>query len=148
MGRARHQIRVGWAKGLEDAQRRGQLENETVVVTALEHGKDGHWEHYGPSTNIQAHWMAEVNENVNHMAREHAQPPGDWPSTPFLALCVALAVAQHTGAAVSVFGFGKCLGCNRYDDCDGSNATDKSSFTEERKGLNGTIRLFAKIVCV
>ena len=44
---------------------------------------------------------------------------------------------QRIKAQVTVYGYGKCARCNKYDDCDGSNTTRKGSRNDERLGLDG-----------
>ena len=61
---------------------------------------------------------------------------GAWPSTGHLALCVGLAVAGRLGARLSAYGFGACPPCNRYFDCDGSNATDTGARGPESQGTD------------
>ena len=82
--------------------------------------------------------MEKVNALVKQKAAENGgYYAGVWPSTGFLAIAVGLSVAQHISASVSVYGYGACSACNKYDDCDGSNSSDIGSINEERLGLNG-----------
>ena len=39
---------------------------------------------------------------------------------------ILIDIVQELGASLSVYGFGGCRPCNKYFDCDGSNATDIS----------------------
>lgn len=132
----RPQVRVGFEKGLYDARRKGQLCcGVHVVATWASQFHDGWWD--PPSTLIRSEWMASVHEKVlKQEAKKHGDYAGEWASTGFLAIAIALAVGQHIDASVSVYGFGSCFGCNKYDDCDGTNTTDKGSVHAERLGLN------------
>ena len=121
-GRDRKQIVVGFRTGLDEARHSGLLCcGAFAVVTAPAGGKEAevkdasdelHRLHY-PSVAVSTPFMKGVHASLNWA--EH------WPSTGFHAIAVAVAVAQHYGARVSVFGFGKCVPCNKYFDCDGSS---------------------------
>lgn len=135
VGRARHHVRVGWVRGLKEANEQGLLCCGTqVVATSANNRKNGEW--WGSSfTAVRKEWMQRVHDVLiqsaiqnNHPLKDH--PGGDWPSTGFLALAVALAIGRHIGAQVSVFGYGACAPCNRYYACD-------SDAPEERLGADG-----------
>ena len=131
------QIRVGWGQGprsgLNDARRKGQLCcGVHVVATNQVQHHDGWW--HPPSTLIRSEWMERARDVLKH--EPTAPRMFIWPSTGFLAIAISLAVGQHIGASISVYGFGGCHGCNKYDDCDGSNTTAKGSVEAERDGLN------------
>lgn len=49
---------------------------------------------------------------------------GAWPSTGFLAIAFAVSLGRRFSARVSVYGFGACVPCNKYFDCDGSNSSE------------------------
>ena len=94
----------------------------------------------GNNTSVQAVWMQEVHNMLQRFVELTGATglAGEfWPSTGFLALAVALAVGKNIGAAVGVYGFGRCDSCVKYDDCDGRNTSRKGLATEERLGLNG-----------
>ena len=62
----------------------------------------------------------------------------EYPSTGFVAIAMAVALAHHMGGApVYVIGFGACLPCNKYYDCDGSNSSTVGSSATERTGEDG-----------
>ena len=136
VGKGRHQVRIGWGEGLKDAARKQQLCCGTHVVATAVGNYDGEWA-YKPSTAVRGMWMQQVHDGLNAFAARHHMQGGVWPSTGFLAIAVSIAVGQRIGASVSVYGFGACPACNKYDDCDGSNTTDKGNLEAERDGRNG-----------
>lgn len=133
-------IRVGWRTGMEDAKRTaGALDaNQTLVMTCT-NSRQCHWitgeeqsYHVRDTLVIDDSWVASLHAGT-------LGNTGSWPSTGFIALAMAVALASHVGArAPSVYGFGACIGCAKYYDCDGSNSSKAERFgvAKEAQGDN------------
>ena len=81
---------------------------------------------------LRPQWMAHMHGIMSRVGNA-----GAWPSTGFLGLTFGLALANHFGARVSVYGFGACPACNKYHDCDASNSSlDAHNFEPERLGVD------------
>lgn len=124
---------VGWNLGLEEAQRRGTLADPKTmqVVTSTDSRGEGWSRATNPRLVVSLDWMEDAHRILEYNSV--------WPSTGFFALAFGLAMGQHIGARVSVYGFGKCNECGRYNDCDGSNSSDhdEAAHVQERDGHNG-----------
>ena len=69
---------------------------------------------------VPATWHWQLHANLLDSAAK-------WPSTGFVALALAVAVAQHVGAPPpSVYGFGVCPPCGKYYDCNPTSADDRA----------------------
>ena len=120
----RRSIRVCWDHGWYDATRmyhfgdkRTRLAGEhEMVVRTSPTGKDT-WFDTGthPAVTMHGRWASDV---VHHRILGRA---GSFPSTGFLALCIAVAVARSLTAEgrptiVHAYGFGGCAPCGKYYD--------------------------------
>ena len=129
VGVARNHFVLGWSKGLEDAMKRHQFDGGAVALVTNPTRNRGRLPSVATGVRaayLEADWMGK-----QHTALRSWGFAGSWPSTGWFAVTFGLALGRHFGANVSVYGFGACVKCNKYNDCDGSNSSDKGARTSE-----------------
>ena len=136
-------VRVAWAWGVDDARSRNLIDaRETTIIVTTALNQDA----APPDTwmNRQLHQVLAVNNGWSSALTRDILWAGQWPSTGFQALAIAMALAQHVGAPPPrVYGFGACQPCAKYYDCDGSNSTrDRDGLADEAGGTNGAYHAF------
>ena len=118
-GRTEGIIRAAWSVGYQEAREKGLLAKDELIVQGLEHmWADPYFSTHGrPSLRISAAWVRALHQDILNGA-------GDAPSTGFIGVAVALALARavppHGRGArniVRVYGFGACPICGKYSDC-------------------------------
>jgi hypothetical protein len=126
------EICVGNAVGLWDARAAHMLGGSGAPFAAIAY--NGIVGSYG--TGIDQARAAHVlystitKDFVNYL-RTYTLGTVEFPSTGFVAISMAVALARHLGGQPPlVVGFGACLECNKYYDCDGSNSTGSVKASE------------------
>lgn len=131
-GRTKGMIRMAWQAGMNDLNDRHLLAPNEFVLRIHPGGEANcDWFDVGGrrSMCVRTEWTRDVYSRV-------LESFGGWPSTGFVGLAVAVALAQEVGGVnVNVYGFGACRPCGKYMDCDGSNATDPDPKNAEARGL-------------
>jgi hypothetical protein len=130
-------IRCAWSHGWADARRVGQLgginslaPQELAIRTCPEAGCTPKFDTQGhPVVTLSAAW-------ANALHRDMLGSAASTPSTGFLGLAMAMAVAQAltsegTPTTVHVYGFGPCQPCAKYYDCTGVNSTDGGDVNDD-----------------
>jgi hypothetical protein len=126
-GHTRAQIVVGWSLGLRDAKGRGTLgEGVFQVVTSVDTNNEGGSSIAGPKLIVNRAFARH-----NHAILRHR---GTAPSTGFHALAFGVALGRRLNATISVYGYGACVPCNKYFDCNGRNSSDKGERQAELHG--------------
>jgi hypothetical protein len=127
------QICVGNDVGLHDARKNHMLGSSGAHFAAIAYTS--------PSAVAQAMAahveFSQITSEFIQFIHTYTLGTVEYPSTGFVAISMAVALAHHLGGhPVWVGGFGACLQCNKYYDCDGSNSsgTVKAS---EAGGFNG-----------
>ena len=120
-------LRIGWNQGFVDASRKNVIgADELLILTQPNLLDDQTWddepnwdswwdkmhlEDFGRTNSlvtIEGEWAAGLHQ-------VQLEGKGAWPSTGFVALAMAVALARDVGAAPpSVFGFGACEPCPKY----------------------------------
>ncbi len=130
-------IRCAWSHGWADAREVGQLggisllaPQELAIRTCPEAGCTPKFDTQGhPVVTLSAAWANAIHRDILRSAA--------WtPSTGFLGLAMAMAVAQAltsegTPTTVHVYGFGPCRPCAKYYDCTGVNSTDGGDVNDD-----------------
>ena len=115
-GRRKGIIRTAWSVGYQEAKEKGVLARDELIVQGLENmwddpffSTDGR-----PTLRISAGWVRALHQDI-------LQGAGNAPSTGFIGIAVAVALAQAVPSngrnVVSVYGFGACPICGKYSDC-------------------------------
>ena len=139
---SRTDVLVAWSRGVDEARRSKQLyKNLTVVYTCTDYFPDDcHWTDAEEYEGVR-HALVLSNEWVHWVHQNTMGKAGNWPSTGFATMILAMTLAKASGAQPpTVYGFGACLNCTKYCDCDGSNSTDADrAFDElgEKKAIDG-----------
>ena len=139
-GIARPHLRVGWKVGLEAAAQHNQLCCGTLALITSQLPSAT------PAQSISHASGVPLTTTFLQRGHELLGDAGDWPSTGWFAIAIGVALARHLRARVSVYGFGRCVSCNKYYDCDGSNATDLGGIEDELTGHNGARRVEMRVL--
>lgn len=138
-------IRVATVYGARNAERKHIIGKDELTLVTFPFAVQNS-EPWSQSDQLQG--LHEIGLIDNAWARSlrsvQLEGHGKFASTGFVALAMAVAIARRSGvsAAVNVYGFGQCLVCKKYCDCDGRNDTsakidESSGIDAERKGLDG-----------
>ena len=117
-GRTTGLIRTSWELGFKEVTEKGLLMPEELVIQNVKNLQaDPAFDTKGhPAVRVAASWVRQLKHDLLNDA-------GSQPSTGFVGLAMAVAVARDIGGSVSVYGFGACRPCGKYFDCDGSNSS-------------------------
>ena len=126
VGHDSHQLRVGWSVSLEKAAKKGFLCCGVLTVrmgactgrnacpakmAGLHDGAKAAIHAIEQETGERA--SVALAGDFQHRCHAILGYKGNWPSTGWMGLCMAVAVGRLTGANISVFGYGACR-CIRY----------------------------------
>jgi hypothetical protein len=105
-------IRTTWEQGYQEAMAKGVIRGDELIIQNIKTtSADPAFSTGGrPTLKLSAGWVKRVHRNQLYHA-------GTQPSTGFIGLAVATAVANEVGGTVSVYGFGPCHYCGKYFDC-------------------------------
>ena len=111
-GRTDGVIRTAWEEGFNRARDAHVLHSGEIIIQNVRNLEDDadYWVDEHPTVHLAASWVKMLHEDL-------LDGTGDLPSTGFVGLAVAVAMAQEVGGNVSVYGFGACQGCGKYFDC-------------------------------
>jgi len=117
-GHERNQIRVGWGESLEVAAKQHLLCCGLFTVLVQQH--DALFSKTKAAFNaieLETGEPAQLDLTIGFQRRSHEilGNRGKWPSTGWLGLTMAVAVARLIDANVSVFGYGACRWCLALD---------------------------------
>ncbi|KAL1527140.1 hypothetical protein AB1Y20_015822 [Prymnesium parvum] len=104
-------VRVCWAGGLAAAVRRNVISDGELIIMVPdpEEHEDGSRARH-PSVVVKHEWVDALHASL-------LSGEGLSPSTGFIGLCLALAIAQDMQGSVHAYGFGACPRCGKYDAC-------------------------------
>ena len=139
-------LRVAWEVGVKDALQRAIMTPAESLVLTCPYSTTCNW----------PQWAHLLDDNIRSRAALHPAWPerlhrvvlrdaGIYPSTGFIAIALAVAIAQvrNLTAPPSVFGFGACPTCGKYYDCgigghgNGSSMKDVLERRPQATGSDG-----------
>ena len=132
------QLRLGWSKGFSVAEENTAIgDGEVLAQLWPNRGHQATWDTKRGRELQSKHKLVAIDRGwIDQLHREQLNSDGDFPSTGFVGIAMAIALRNMVDAAPpSVYGFGSCQICPKYYEC----RPVVSSFEDlaaEAEGLN------------